>query len=172
MDRLMLPGQCRAARALIDWTQDQLAEAARVSRPTVADFEKSSRRTQMISAMAMQAALYAAGVEFIGDDTESLRGVGVRLRERQLKYISGLQVDGRGASLQVEWGQTAHRVFLPRTALENALGRWNLETDAAMREAVSDLLPEILNAAEAKLRKGHDGFDLQIDRLPKKEVTA
>lgn len=33
------PAQCRAARGLLDWTQERLAEAAGVSRSTVRDFE-------------------------------------------------------------------------------------------------------------------------------------
>lgn len=33
------PEQCRAARGLLDWTQERLAERAGVSRSTVRDFE-------------------------------------------------------------------------------------------------------------------------------------
>ncbi|QZO02466.1 helix-turn-helix domain-containing protein [Chenggangzhangella methanolivorans] len=35
--------QCRAARALLDWTQEELANAANLSLSTVRDFEKGRR---------------------------------------------------------------------------------------------------------------------------------
>ena len=36
--------QCRAARSLLNWTQDQLATNASVSRATIADFESNTRQ--------------------------------------------------------------------------------------------------------------------------------
>ena len=36
---LLIPQQCRAARGLLDWTQEELAERADVSRSTIRDFE-------------------------------------------------------------------------------------------------------------------------------------
>ena len=35
--------QCRAARGLLGWTQDQLATAASVSKKTLADYESGKR---------------------------------------------------------------------------------------------------------------------------------
>ena len=35
----LTPAQCRAARALLDWTQDKLTEGAEVSRGTIRGFE-------------------------------------------------------------------------------------------------------------------------------------
>lgn len=40
---MMTPAQCRAARAWLDWSQDDLAEKARVSQSTVRDFERGRR---------------------------------------------------------------------------------------------------------------------------------
>ena len=39
--------QCRAARALLNWTQDQLAQNAQVARATIADFERNTRMGMM-----------------------------------------------------------------------------------------------------------------------------
>ena len=71
--------QCRAARALLDWNQAQLAEAAQVARQTVVDFERGARTPYRNNLNAIRAACESAGVEFI---TENGGGPGVRLRKR------------------------------------------------------------------------------------------
>lgn len=70
--------QVKAARALLAWSQHDLAEASGVSYPTIARLEKEDgplggRKT---TAEAIRAALEAAGVEFI---PENGGGAGVRL---------------------------------------------------------------------------------------------
>lgn len=72
--------QCRAARGLIDWTQDQLAQAASVSKNTVASFERGDRTPTVANLKAMRAALEVAGVLFI---EQNGAGFGVRLRDRR-----------------------------------------------------------------------------------------
>src|SRR5258706_12032132 len=62
------PGQCRAARALLDITQPQLAEAAGLGLSTIVDFEKSRRDVSRAAVHALQTALEKAGVRFIGKD--------------------------------------------------------------------------------------------------------
>lgn len=72
------PAQCRAARGLIDWTQDELADRANVSRGTVRGFEAGRHMLRRASAVEIRAALEAAGVEFL--DAGPDHGAGVRLR--------------------------------------------------------------------------------------------
>ncbi len=74
----MLPAQCRAARALIGMTQPTLAEKAGLGLSSIVDFEKARRTVSPASIAAMQAALVAAGIEFI---PENGGGPGVRLRK-------------------------------------------------------------------------------------------
>lgn len=66
--------QCRAARALVEMTQDQLAEASRVSKRTITHFEAKQRRPVPATLVAIQRALEAGGVEFIEN------GVKLRLK--------------------------------------------------------------------------------------------
>ncbi len=73
----MTPAQCRAARALIGLEQGALAEAAKVARSTVVDFEREARTPRARSVAALRSALEAAGVEFLDPNGG---GAGVRLR--------------------------------------------------------------------------------------------
>ena len=72
--------QCRAGRALLSWTQDELAQAARVAKKTLADFEVGKRVPYERTLIDIERALEAAGIEFIA---ENGAGAGVRFRERR-----------------------------------------------------------------------------------------
>lgn len=67
------PAQCRAARGLLDWTQERLAEAAGISRSTVRDFECGRRELHRSTADLIVAAFGAAGAVLLPE------GDGVRL---------------------------------------------------------------------------------------------
>ena len=79
MLKRMSPSQCRGARALLDLTQPQLADAAEVGLSTIVDFERERRIVSEEAIAKMQAALQAAGIQFID---ENGGGVGVRLAKR------------------------------------------------------------------------------------------
>ena len=65
MRMMITAAQCRAARALLDWTQEDLAKESKVSKRTILHFEKvSGRQPLRISLDAIQRALETAGVEF------------------------------------------------------------------------------------------------------------
>jgi transcriptional regulator with XRE-family HTH domain len=73
--------QLRAARALLGWSQTQLAERAGLSLPTVKRVEtESGPRVSDAARYALQQALESGGIEFID---ENGGGPGVRLRKRQ-----------------------------------------------------------------------------------------
>ncbi len=78
----LLREQCRAARGLIGWSQSDLAEAARVARQTVVDFERGARQPHANNLAAIRAALERAGVTII---EENGGGPGVRLAKRGRK---------------------------------------------------------------------------------------
>lgn len=72
--------QSRAGRALLGWSTNQLAEAARLGLATVRRFE-TGNPVQPGSVDAMQTALEAAGVIFVSSGEASAGGgVGARLR--------------------------------------------------------------------------------------------
>jgi transcriptional regulator with XRE-family HTH domain len=74
------PEHSRAARALLDVTQPQLAVKSGLGLSTVVDFERSRRPVSKEAVQAIQLALEDAGIEFID---ENGGGPGVRLRKRQ-----------------------------------------------------------------------------------------
>lgn len=74
----IVPEQCRAARALLNWSQGQLADAAKVARATLAEFEKGKRTPYPRTLEDIRCALEAAGVIFIAENGD---GPGVRLRK-------------------------------------------------------------------------------------------
>jgi transcriptional regulator with XRE-family HTH domain len=71
------PAQCRAARALLDWTQGDLAVAAQVGVVTLRQFERGVSQPRRAILSALRRALEEAGVRFI----DRGGGPGVRLVE-------------------------------------------------------------------------------------------
>lgn len=68
------PAQCRAARGLLGWTQQMLAQRASVARKTVVDFELGNRALHRRTRHEITAALRAANVDFIwGPEGEGVR---------------------------------------------------------------------------------------------------
>jgi predicted transcriptional regulator len=79
---MMTPGQCRAARGLLDWTQQELAHRAGVGIVTVRQLEAGTTEPRRATLEVIRRALSSAGIEFID---ENGGGPGVRLRKRQAK---------------------------------------------------------------------------------------
>ena len=72
--------QCRAARALVGWSQDRLAEASKVAKATIANFELGKRTPYDRTIADIASALEAAGITFLAEGEAVDGGPGVRLR--------------------------------------------------------------------------------------------
>jgi transcriptional regulator with XRE-family HTH domain len=82
---MITAAQLRAARALLNFDQRELAELSGLSLPTIQRMEASEDiiRGNVDSLMKVIAALDAAGIELIGENVPSQGGGrGVRLRPR------------------------------------------------------------------------------------------
>lgn len=77
----MIRGQIRAARALLRWTADDLAQRSKVGLSTIKRTEAATgpMRLTAANAQALRQSLEAGGVEFIPEDDAN--GPGVRLRK-------------------------------------------------------------------------------------------
>src|SRR5690349_21698786 len=76
----LIPAQIRAGRALINWSQQQLADAAGLSLSSIRDYENERRGGIVGGLGAIKNALENEGIAFlVGDENE---GPGVRLSGR------------------------------------------------------------------------------------------
>jgi transcriptional regulator with XRE-family HTH domain len=74
--------QCRAARALLKWTQDDLAIKSGASAVTIRNFENERSAPQKGTLFLIQKIFEDAGVEFI---SENGGGSGVRWKKETRK---------------------------------------------------------------------------------------
>ena len=75
---MIAPAQCRAARGLLDWSQQELAEKAGVGVVTIRQLEAGNHDPRRATREVVRRCLEAAGVEFID---ENGGGPGVRLKK-------------------------------------------------------------------------------------------
>jgi transcriptional regulator with XRE-family HTH domain len=73
---MITASQCRAARALLDWSQITLSKKAGVGIVTLRQLEAGSHQPRRATLVVIKQALQEAGIEFID---ENGGGPGVRL---------------------------------------------------------------------------------------------
>ena len=78
---MLTPAQLRAARALVGWSREKLAEASGVIANTIRNFENGVSDPKQSTLLAWRRALSKAGVEFIDDGSDG-KGPGVRLKDK------------------------------------------------------------------------------------------
>jgi transcriptional regulator with XRE-family HTH domain len=59
------PAQCRAARALLNWSQEELVARAAVSKKTIADFERGATQPRAQTLAQITQAFKVAGIKFV-----------------------------------------------------------------------------------------------------------
>lgn len=83
---MLSPAQIRAARAMLELSQAQLAEMAGLSKTGLANIESGKADPKASTLIAIQRALEAAGVQFI---PENGGGAGVRLAKAGSQHGGG-----------------------------------------------------------------------------------
>lgn len=84
MDRPLTARQIRAARALLDWSQEDLAQASRLSIATVRKLELGHISPRGTTTRQINQAVIDAGLEFIDSD-------GVRRRLEDISIFRGIE---------------------------------------------------------------------------------
>jgi transcriptional regulator with XRE-family HTH domain len=153
--------QCRAGRSLLNWTQDELATNARVSRATIADFESNSRQPMKNNLLAIEDCMFAAGVEFLPEVGEA--GVGVRFRERKLEYTKNVRVNllNRRATMQMRYAGRPFTCVIDLDSIDD-LHRANFKTDDEFSTAISEVFHQILAAVERRAKQGRNGDEIVV----------
>ncbi|AWC22219.1 helix-turn-helix protein [Aminobacter sp. MSH1] len=76
---MITPEQCRAARALVDLSREELANLSGTAHRTIVDFERAARQPRAATLDALRRALEQAGVIFLADGEQIAGGAGVRM---------------------------------------------------------------------------------------------
>ncbi len=79
---MITPSQCRAGRALLDWTLEDLARASGLSRTSLNTFEQGTSNAKADTYRMIREAFERAGVEFLGSE-------GLRMQSDVLKMLQG-----------------------------------------------------------------------------------
>jgi transcriptional regulator with XRE-family HTH domain len=79
---MIAPEQCRAARGLLDWSQQELAEKAGIGVVTVRQLEAGMHEPRRATLDVVRRCFETAGIEFID---ENGGGAGVRLKKSSKK---------------------------------------------------------------------------------------
>ena len=141
--------QCRAARSLLEWSQEQLAENARVARPTIADFERNTRFPMRNNLLSIISTFEAAGLDFILESDDG--GAGVRFRRVELEFSKSLKQ--RGSDLVIPGKYRGDRVdiVVPAELLDDIDRTPRGSTETRLKSAQQHL-HQLLVAAERRLQ--------------------
>lgn len=140
---MIIPTQIRAARALIGWTQADLARASGLAEVSIKKIEGGGTDPRVGSLRAIETALTEAGVVFI---PENGGGVGVRLFKEPL-------VGWKQVSVAFASGEPI------RTAFDQAFFAGPIDPDIALfSRATRDMKTEVFLVPPKAAR--------QTDRLP------
>jgi len=152
----MTPSQCRAARALLEWTQENLEQRSGVAKKTIADFERGTQIPYPKTIREIELALEAAGVQFIA---ENGGGAGVRLKEAAPRLVRRrISRFERMASLAISYRGKEYRVSLSTDILDD-IDRTNHPSDAAFERSADAHLNLILVRAANAIDAGRADRD-------------
>lgn len=90
---ILTAAQCRAARAMIEWSAERLSQASSVDLQTLRSFEVRFRRPDEQTLRRLRITLEAAGVMFV---PENGRGAGVRFKfnTKEVRAIKRWEAEG------------------------------------------------------------------------------
>jgi transcriptional regulator with XRE-family HTH domain len=70
------PAECKAARKLLGWSQEEVATMLLIGQDTIGGFERRERRSPSLNRRKLRAVFEAAGVEFTDGE------LGVKLKPK------------------------------------------------------------------------------------------
>ncbi|WP_255648210.1 XRE family transcriptional regulator [Pseudorhizobium xiangyangii] len=94
MSLIITGSQCRAARALVGYSQDRLATSSGVDKDIIDLFERKVDEPDQAAVAAIRSALEKAGAAFLPDGADS--GIGVRLKFNHADTRRIARLEGEG----------------------------------------------------------------------------
>jgi transcriptional regulator with XRE-family HTH domain len=163
--QIIVPAQIRAARALLEWSQEDLARAANVGVTTIRDLESGRRPTEASSTRDVQRALDNEDVVFLAGDSSG--GPGVRFASGRPHVIRPpVMTIYDGLFFGVEWEGKDITVSVSYEVIQD-LGEFaGQQNEAAYQKLFVAHRGKILGAAARALAAG------RIDRHSRVRLTA
>jgi transcriptional regulator with XRE-family HTH domain len=90
----MTAAQCRAARVLIHWSSDALAQAAGLEAQSIEAFETGAHPLDPVTVQRLQSALEQGGAVFIEEDERAGAGVRLKFNRGDVRAIRRLEGEG------------------------------------------------------------------------------
>lgn len=160
MEDFVIPAQFRAGRALLDWSQENVAKSAKVGIGSVRDLESQKRPVDSVVANAVRRALVKAGITFVAGD--AALGPGVRLADNRPYLVRRPTVVTKweGVPFEVELRGKVTTVFVPTEVLADLESLTGNPTDEALLRAFESNHDRILNAVAIAMWD-RENFDRQ-----------
>ena len=129
MNQTIIPAQIRAARSLVNWSQEELAKAAGVALTSVRDIEGEKRAADSGTVANVRRALENEGVEFLAGAPNY--GPGVRLAGDRPNVVRRPTVITmwEGMPVEVEFKGKTFDAFITYEALSDLGGLTKKEPD-------------------------------------------
>jgi hypothetical protein len=160
----LTPAQARAARALLAWSQQNLATNANIATSTVADFERGRRTPVPQNAEAMRAAFERAGISF--PDGGAVRGpplpklADLTKTGAPIRYVSGTDL--------AQWaerrdGQASMPTLIAKLVRASGSASLHFPSDEAVQFAGWDGITRATTASEY-VPAGSTGWEIGTQR--------
>jgi transcriptional regulator with XRE-family HTH domain len=154
VEQRILPSQARAARALIGWSQENLAEQSGISISTVRDFESGRRDAAPENEQAIRKALEKqGGIKFLPRDKNAGPGVRLELESPVLtRRPTMLSQETGSLPFDVRWRGTEIFVYVSRKVLDDFNDRDpHANFNKGRCQLASDRCVDIFNKHEAEI---------------------
>lgn len=153
--------QCRAARGLLGWTQQDLADACGLSKTAINNFEKRHSDIKAESLRAIRLAFETAGIEFQSDN-------GLRQRKEQVEVLHGTEGFTRLADdiIQTLAEQSSEVIMLygrPITAETQALRKRLESENITLRSVQTDGITTFIYGPKLALQMRDGAMIVIID---------
>jgi len=148
------PSQIRAGRAMLNWSQEELAKKAQVGLSSLRDFENERRGSDVGVVKAIVITLQEHGVVFLPSDDNF--GPGIRLGLLMPNVLRRPKRVGRfdGLVISVEWRGKEVDVCISQTALDD-FGRFQqIKEDMDYFDLFEKNRSKILQAAASAIDNG------------------